>query len=279
MNGVAINDANRVVFTLVESPAGTFTFTLLDQIDHTPGVPGTDAELTNLSLAGVFTAADFDADPVVINAGASINIENDVPENNGTVLAAKLVVEDGLTGLSTGIGGGPTQVVFTAAELATLVNSGADEPVTIKFNAAVTGDTGLDSKGFDVSWVYVDATHVNGVALLDANRVVFTLVESPAGTFTFTLLDQIDHTPGVPGTDAELTNLSLAGVFTAADFDADPVVIDAGASINIENDVPENNGTVLAAKLVVEDGLTGLSTGIGGGPTRRRSRRRSLRRW
>ena len=61
-------------------------------------------------------------------------IENDVPENNGTVLAAKLVVEDGLTGLSTGIGGGPTQVMFTAAELATLVNSGADEPVTIKFN-------------------------------------------------------------------------------------------------------------------------------------------------
>ena len=48
-------------------------------------------------------------------------------------------------------------------------------------------------------------------------------------------------------------------MFTAADFDADPVVIDAGASINIENDVPENNGTVLAAKLVVEDGLTRLA--------------------
>ena len=140
-------DGNRVVFTLVESPPGTFTFTLLDQIDHTPGVPGTDAELTNLSLAGVFTATDFDADPVVIDAGASINIENDVPENNGTVLAAKLVVEDGLTGLSTGIGGGPTQVMFTAAELATLVNSGADEPVTIKFNAAGELATGAGFEG------------------------------------------------------------------------------------------------------------------------------------
>ena len=81
--------------------------------------------------------------------------------------------------------------MFTAAELATLVNSGADEPVTIKFNTAVSGDTGLDSKGFDVSWVYVDATHVNGVALLDGDRVVFTLVESPAGTFTFTLLTRL----------------------------------------------------------------------------------------
>ena len=147
------------------------------------------------------------------------------------------------------------------------MNSGADEPVTIKLNTALSGDTGLDSKGFDVMWVSVDATHTNGVAINDANRVVFTLVENPVGTFTFTLLDQIDHSPGVPGTDAELTNLSLAGVFTATDFDADPVVIDAGASIDIENDVPENNGTVLAAKLVVEDGLTGLSTGIGGGPT------------
>ena len=53
---------NRVVFTLVESPTGTFTFTLLDQVDHTPRGSGTDAELTNLSLAGVFTATDFDGD-------------------------------------------------------------------------------------------------------------------------------------------------------------------------------------------------------------------------
>ena len=66
--------------------------------------------------------------------------------------------------------------------------------MTIKLNAAVTGDTGLDSKGFDVSWVVVDATHVNGVSTAD--RVVFTLVESPTGTFTFTLQDQVDHPAG-----------------------------------------------------------------------------------
>ena len=95
----------------------------------------------------------------------------------------------------------------------------------------MSGDTGLDSKGFDVMWVSVDATHTNGVAINDASRVVFTLVENPVGTFTFTLLDQIDHSPGVPGTDAEPTILSLAEVFMATDFDGDPVVIDAGASI------------------------------------------------
>ena len=71
--------------------------------------------------------------------------------------------------------------MFTAAELATLVNSGADEPVTIKFNAAVTGDTGLDSKGFDVSWVYVDATHMNGVALIDARPCCVHAGGEPGG--------------------------------------------------------------------------------------------------
>ena len=76
----------------------------------------------------------------------------------------------------------------------------------------------------------------------DANRVVFTLVESPAGTFTFTLLDQVDHVPlATGGGDAETIALSLASVFVATDFDGDSIVIDAGATVTIENDVPQAN--------------------------------------
>ena len=54
---MAINDANRVVFTLVENPVGTFTATLTLWINRpfTGRSGGTD-ELTNLSLAGVYTA-------------------------------------------------------------------------------------------------------------------------------------------------------------------------------------------------------------------------------
>ena len=73
--------------------------------------------------------------------------------------------------------------MFTAAQLATLVNAGADEAVTIKLATAtqLSGDTGLASKGSQVNWQVVDATHINGVATADGNRVVFTLVESPGG--------------------------------------------------------------------------------------------------
>ena len=38
--------------------------------------------------------------------------------------------------------------------------------------------------------------------------------------------------------DAETIALSLASVFVATDFDGDSVVIDAGATVTIENDVP-----------------------------------------
>ena len=67
---------------------------------------------------------------------------------------------------------------------------------------------------------------------------MFTLVQTAGadtvlGTaddvFTFTLLDQVDHTPlATGGGDAETIVLSLASVFVATDFDGDTVVIDAG---------------------------------------------------
>src|SRR6185436_1674526 len=168
-----------------------------------------DTETTTLSLASVFRATDFDGDSIAIDAGASVVIENDIPQNNATTIS-KNVFEDGLaTALSTGIGGGATAVFFTAAELAGLVSPGADEGVTIKLNLNIEGvDSGLDSKGENILFDYVDATHVNGVA---GGRTVFTIVEAPAGTFTFTLLDQIDHTPNNSGTgDGETISLSLA---------------------------------------------------------------------
>jgi hypothetical protein len=53
---------------------------------------------------------------------------------------------------------------FTGAQIAGLVNAGADEPVMVSLNAAIDGvDTGLDSKGSDILFEYVDATHVTGV--------------------------------------------------------------------------------------------------------------------
>src|SRR4029450_6271611 len=103
-----------------------------------------------LRRGGVHTATYFDGDSIVIDAGATVVINNDIPANNAATVE-KTVFEDGLaTALSTGIGGGTTVATFTAAELSGLVSPGADEPGTIKLNAAIDGGgSGLNSKGFD----------------------------------------------------------------------------------------------------------------------------------
>ena len=141
--------------------------------------------------------------------------------------------------------------------------------MNVSLNAAIDNvDTGLDSKGENILFDVISPTQVNGVA---GARVVFTLVQTAGadtvlGTsddaFTFTLLDQVDHTPlATGGGDAETIALSLASVFVATDFDGDSVVIDAGATVTIENDVPANNAATVNIN-VDEDELTGLSTGI-----------------
>ena len=58
-----------------------FTFTLLDQVDHTPlATGGGDAETIALSLSSVIVATDFDGDRVTPPASAFvINVENDGP--------------------------------------------------------------------------------------------------------------------------------------------------------------------------------------------------------
>ena len=98
----------------------------------------------------MFVATDFDGDSVVIDAGATVTIENDVPGQNAATVNIN-VDEDELTGLSTGItdGDGTTTVAtFTGAQIIGLVASGADEPVTVSLNAAIDGvDTGLYLEG------------------------------------------------------------------------------------------------------------------------------------
>ena len=158
---------------------------------------------------------------------------------------------------------------FTGAQIAGLVASGADEPVTVSLNAAIDNvDTGLDSKGENILF---DVVARRRSTAWRVRRTVFTLVQTAGadtvlGTsddaFTFTLLDQVDHTPlATGGGDAETIALSLASVFVATDFDGDSVVIDAGATVTIENDVPANNAATVNIN-VDEDELTGLSTGI-----------------
>ena len=156
----------------------------------------------------MFVATDFDGDSVVIDAGATVTIENDVPGQNAVTVNIN-VDEDELTGLSTGItddDATTTVATFTGAQIAGLVASGADEPVTVSLNAAIDNvATGCSRKASDILFDVISPTQVNGVA---GARTVFTLVQTagadtvlgtPDDVFTFTLLDQVDHTPLATG--------------------------------------------------------------------------------
>ena len=248
VRGLVGNNAADVAFTLTfDAVNNEWDFVLLDNIDNTPTAAG-DADTDSLSLNGVFTATNSDGDIVVIDAGASVNIENDVPINNaGTVSVT--VHEDALNNadaIGNNEGGKTVTASITVAQIQGLVSPGADAPVTIGLNAAIDGvATGLTQNGVSIVWDVVSATQVRGLVGNNAADVAFTLTfDAVNNEWDFVLLDNIDHDNDASlltgEGDAFLESLSLANVFTARDTDGDTVVIDGGASINIENDVPVN---------------------------------------
>jgi hypothetical protein len=205
LQGLAHGD---VIFTLLDNGNGTWTFTLIDQIDHSPVGGGGDNEKIVLSLSNVFIVTDFDGDSVVVDDGPTVTIEDDVPVNN-------------LATLNVSLGTTNTDATITDAQILSLVNIGADEPGTVSLNPNIDlMDTGLQSKGEDIVYRFDDPSHLNGEA---GGRTVFVLVDNGIGGWTFTLLDQIDNP----------FNLSLNDVFKVTDFDGDSVVVDPGPTITL----------------------------------------------
>ncbi|VXC42498.1 conserved hypothetical protein [Pseudomonas sp. 8AS] len=253
-NWIAITGNNTLVNgdygVLSVNPDGSWQYTLSDNtLDHTDtsvvdGDPDRGAADQVLDPFQVrVTDSDGDLSP---EATLTIKVNDDGPVNNGTTLTAKTVYEDslntaGAVGNPDG-GAQPVTATLLASELAGLVSAGADAPVSIDFNAAIDGvDTGLEQGGTAILWDYVDANTVNGV-VSGTSTVVFTLSKGVDGNFTFILKDNIDHDSdadlGTGEGEAALESLSLADVFVASDSDGDRVVIDAGASISIQNDAP-----------------------------------------
>jgi T1SS-143 domain-containing protein len=263
---------DRLVGTFeLNSQTGEFNFKLFDQLDHAPPVSGSDENtvlqstnsvdfpsgVASIPFGDIIQVTDFDGDGFVLHGQLNLTVTDDIPVNNEASLPTATVHEDALANFdpnhpvdgdniegSAGIGAGEgaktTTAVFTAAQLATLVTTGADEQISIGLSQTIDDvDTGLDSKGLDVLYDVVSATQVNGVAT--DGRIVFSLIESPAGTFTFHLIDQVDHVPNNAASgDADVsTTIDLASAFIATDFDGDSVALDNGVSLAIENDVPD----------------------------------------
>ncbi|MBZ9857248.1 DUF5801 domain-containing protein [Mesorhizobium sp. CA13] len=282
-----VSDDGRTVFTIKDNDDGTFTFTLLDQVDHAPG-SGEDGTLA-IDIGSLFKATDFDGDSVNLTGTLNVVVQNDTPLAT-TATASIMVREDNLNmavgdgDLSTGITNGPTdtmsthsdEATFTSAQLQLLVKPGADGPAVFVLNASPTGNVftvngevvtshgenvrlGAGPAGSVVG--YVDGGTHDSVYTAGVDRVVFTLTDNGGGSFKFDLKDHLDHNifgASGAGDDKTLT-LDLTDAFSARDFDGDVAPLGNHAiQVVVENDVPVV-GT--SAVQLDEDGFAGGNLG------------------
>ena len=158
----------------------------------------------------------------------------------------KTVYEDLLTG---GNPDDPTNPfgasTIATGTLASLVSVGADEPVTFSLSLADATLPTVTSKGEAVVYdldgnlltAYVDSGTTAGE--FDAgDRPVFTLeiTNTATGAYTFTLLDQLDHSG--EDDDQDLLDLDFSSIIVATDADDDSIMLDNAFTIQVENDVP-----------------------------------------
>jgi T1SS-143 domain-containing protein len=296
------NQGDRPVFKLTLNENGTYTFELLDQLDHdagagqNTGLLGSNADA--IDFGSVIKATDFDGDSVVLKGAFSVTITDDVPVLSGKS-EDRLVDEDDIdTPQSTGTSpkdgnadgswtGGPGQNgkggAFIDGSLAHLVKGGADDTVKFSFideNAARTelDKLGLSSKGAELSYdirdgvlyAFDNAGPSKGDSYDSQNgdRLVFKLTLNENGSYTFELVDQLDHDPA-DGQNTDLQDdvagdveaIDFGSIIKATDNDGDSVVLKDAFSITIKDDVPVLSGAK-ENRLVDEDDIQTLqSTG------------------
>ena len=181
----------KTVFTLVvDEVAGTWTFTLLDHLDH-PLVSTED----NLVLSFNATVTDADGDAVV--QALSVNVDDDMP-TLGT--AGTLAVDEddllappaSFAGNSDVTGAGDDLADPSPTSVSALlgVNFGADGAGGV--TAISYAGPALSSGTVPLVYAFNDATDT--LTATAGAKTVFTLVvDEVAGTWTFTLLDHLDH--------------------------------------------------------------------------------------
>jgi T1SS-143 domain-containing protein len=279
---------DRVVFTLTVNANGSYTFTLLDQIDHPTlnGQLGDNRENTQeIDLSKYVVATDGDGDGLTLPTGVfTVVVQDDVPYVRDVNVSLTIDEGDLLTSLSTGTtpndGSGDGSLTGNSGEatatgsLASLVSAGADAPLTYGFaaNDVLQGyltAQGITSKGVALSYEvvgntlygFVDGGTPNGhYSANSADRLVFTVtVNGSTGDYTFSLFDQVDH---AAGNGKNSLAINLGGALVATDYDGDSVSLSTHVTVNVTDDVPAlKQSPTVTLKVDEDDILTTLSTG------------------
>jgi T1SS-143 domain-containing protein len=276
------NLGDRPVFKLTLNENGTYTFELLDQLDHdagagqNTGLLGSTADA--IDFGSLIKATDFDGDSVVLKGAFSVTITDDVPVLSGKS-EDRLVDEDDIkTSQSTGTSpadgqsdgswtGGPGQNgnggAFIDGSLAGLIKGGADD--TVKFSFIAEDDArdaleklGLKSQGQELSYdirdgvlyAFDNAGPQQGESYDNGDRLIFKLTLGENGSYTFELVDQLDH-DDAKGQNTDLEDevygdveaIDFGSIIKVTDYDGDSVVLKDAFSITIRDDVPVLSGS------------------------------------
>jgi T1SS-143 domain-containing protein len=256
----------RTVFTLTVNEDGSWSFDLDDQLDHVDdgqnseniALQSGNSFVYGIDFAPIITATDADGDTVTGAETGSfvIIVQDDVPVRAEIQPLVQTVQEDALGNEagelntadgSTGILDDPATdtdtAIFSMDALKSVVSVGADEDISFSLvgNGSSGTVSGVTSKGQAITWSsdgsIVTAQATDGV---DTWTVFEVTLDQNTG-LTFDLDDQVDHSPGVQGTDDELleTKIDIGQFVEANDNDGDSVILTGQLLVDVENDVPE----------------------------------------
>ena len=259
--------SGAAVFTvsLSDLDSGSFTFTLIDNLDHAES----NDELLDLDFS--FVAYDSDGDPVQGNF--TVSVGDDGP-SIGTP-QSRTVDEDGLDGGNVEPAGQNGDVPHAATSRtgslditwgADSNNSAVDNGSSVQFDRSVTFANVVDgadvlrangqplmSEGEVVVFHVIDGNTIEGVVPGEgesADRPVFriTLSDEGNGSYTFELLDNVDHPDN--GLNNE-NNIRLEFDFTATDSDGDSA--DGTFVVRIDDDAPIQNANEERSRVDEDD--------------------------
>ncbi|WP_324708797.1 beta strand repeat-containing protein [Pseudomonas fragi] len=280
---VAATDRAVFKLELTNTSDGSYTFTLLDQLDHPDTVGGDNSENELLlQLGSVLKVTDKDGDSVTATAQKLvITVDDDTPIATLNQLTGT-VDEDGVlegaanAGPGDGIAGGTGdvagEIVLASGNISTLFQSGADEALNYSLTTNGLAALGLKSAGVTVTYaVAFDAVSSTWLltASAGAGNTAFTFsLHATTGAYAFTLVDQLDHASGLNENDL---TIALGTAINATDFDGDTVTAAAnGLVITVNDDTPIATINQLTGT-VDEDGVlegaanAGPGDGIAGG--------------
>ena len=262
-------------------------------------------DVTSINFGGLIKATDYDGDSVSLDNVFSVKIRDDVPELSGAK-ENRFIDEDDIknnqssgtspndgdsidksfTGSPSSNGEGPA---FISGSLANLIKGGADDTVKFSFinenTARSTLDLlGLKSQGAELSYdirdgvlyAFDNAGPQKGDSYDPDNgdRLVFKLTLNENGSYTFELVDQLDHDRPYAGANEnidlqngprviEVEAIDFGSIIKATDYDGDSVVLKNAFSITIKDDIPVLSG-VKEDRTIDEDDISTIGANVPG---------------